>query len=49
MAFVPGVLDGFEQSFIAPWAAAIIGRTAAFDFDETGIERAGLLRRNRHG
>lgn len=42
VAFVGGVLDGFEEFGITPGAATILGRTAATDFDQTRIEYAWL-------
>lgn len=41
MTFVFWILDGFEEFSIAPWAAAVFGRTAAARVDQARIDDAG--------
>jgi hypothetical protein len=40
MTFVFWILDGFEEFSIAPWAAAVFGRTAAARVDQARIDDA---------
>src|SRR4051812_27117611 len=42
IALVLRVLDGFEKLAIAPWPAAVFGRAAAANVDQTRIEHSRL-------